>query len=137
MPSAVYGHCVLQIQRQKSLLLGGHPFNGNYIYNWVSRVSYHDHKLITLMTGKSVYVSGVVAWALDILIRQLDEGHWTNQNVKQARLQHQCHKQIPTLKGSGFPNKCALYFLLIPLNSNAKIRGCHGTPDTPRDDLQA
>ena len=75
LPSEVYGHCVVQIQRQKSLLLGGHPFIGNYIYDWVSRVSYHDlfdYKLISiLMTGKSGYVSGVVAWALDILIGQL------------------------------------------------------------------
>ena len=65
LPSGVYGHCVVQIQRQKSILLGGHPFNGNYIYDWVSRVSYHDlfdYKLINILTtGKSGYVSGVVA----------------------------------------------------------------------------
>ena len=64
------------------------------------------------MTGKYGYVSGVTVWALYIFIGQLEATalHWTNQNVKQSSLQRQCHKHIPTLKGSGFLNKCAPYF---------------------------
>ena len=38
LPIKVYGHCVIQIQRQKSVLIGGLPFHDNYIYDWVSKV---------------------------------------------------------------------------------------------------
>ena len=32
------GHCVVQIQREKSLLIGGMPNSNNYLYNWITKV---------------------------------------------------------------------------------------------------
>ena len=39
LPTKVYGHCVTQIQRQKSVLIGGYPSHDNYIYDWITKVS--------------------------------------------------------------------------------------------------
>ena len=37
LPQAVYGHCVIQIQRDISVIIGGQPFHDNYQYNWVTK----------------------------------------------------------------------------------------------------
>lgn len=34
LPVAMTGHCVVQIQRDLSVIVGGQPFHANYIYNW-------------------------------------------------------------------------------------------------------
>ena len=39
LPTKVYGHCVTQIQRQKSVIIGGYPSHDNYIYDWITKVS--------------------------------------------------------------------------------------------------
>ena len=39
LPTKIYGHCVVQIQRKKSIVIGGYPFHDNYIYNWETKVS--------------------------------------------------------------------------------------------------
>ena len=39
LPTKTYGHCVVQIQRQKSVIIGGHPSHDNFIYDWKTKVS--------------------------------------------------------------------------------------------------
>ena len=38
LPRAVYGHCVIQISRQKSVLMGGYPTSENYLFDWETQV---------------------------------------------------------------------------------------------------
>ena len=38
LPQPISGHCVVQISRHKSLIIGGKPFGNNYIYNWITNV---------------------------------------------------------------------------------------------------
>ena len=38
LPRAVYGHCVVQISRQKSVLIGGWPTAENYIFDWETKI---------------------------------------------------------------------------------------------------
>ena len=39
LPHQVFGHCVVQIERGKSLVIGGNPFHDNYQYNWITKVN--------------------------------------------------------------------------------------------------
>ena len=46
LPTKVYGHCITQIQRQKSVLIGGYPTYDNYIYDWITKVSIYWKNLV-------------------------------------------------------------------------------------------
>lgn len=37
LPVPITGHCVVQIQRDLSVIIGGKPYHDNYIYNWRTR----------------------------------------------------------------------------------------------------
>ena len=40
MPVPVYGHCVVQISRQKSVVIGGTPVAENWIFDWSTKVHF-------------------------------------------------------------------------------------------------
>jgi len=51
LPQATHGHCVVQIQRQKSVLIGD---GGNFIFDWTTWVCYVNKQLTLVPTISSL-----------------------------------------------------------------------------------
>ena len=77
LPRAVFGHCVVQISRQKSVLIGGWPIAENYIFDWETKVwtSFPSN-------SKSRYYHGCA------LLRNNIEGTVFENHTKSLILQH-------------------------------------------------
>ena len=48
MPVPVYGHCVVQISRQKSVVIGGTPLGENWLFDWSTKVLLPNFQIIKI-----------------------------------------------------------------------------------------